>query len=209
MKNQKTDTTSRKGRPALTNSQMEEMRIKITNAAQTLFVTEGYAAISIRRLAAEVGCSPMTIYKYFDSKVDILRHLWSLIFMDVFTKIEKICLSEIDPVRRLNSMSLAYVTYWLDHSDHYRMVFMSEGVSQPEVSVFVEDENIATGLNTLFQALFLALPEQNNAQSAKVKADLFLCNLIGISHALITISGYSWSEPREIVALAVKGILAK
>ena len=31
---------------------------------------------------------------------------------------------------------------WLMHQDHYRLVFMSEGVMQPEVSIFINNTEI-------------------------------------------------------------------
>ncbi|MEH6401824.1 MAG: TetR/AcrR family transcriptional regulator [Sneathiella sp.] len=183
------------------------MREKIADAAQILFLQDGYSAISIRRLATEIGISPMTIYKYYDSKIQILRRLWSQIFKDLFTEIALISKRENEPVPRLTSISLAYVTYWLKHPDHYRMVFMSEGVSQPEVSIFVEDEQISSGLGLISQALYSALRDQQKEQDIKIKTDVLLCNLIGISHALITISNYPWSNPEEVVKMAVLGVL--
>jgi len=149
----------------------------------------------------------MTIYKYYDSKIHILRQLWALIFKDIFDQFSQIFDKETDPVIRLNSISLSYVGYWQDHPDHYRMVFMSEGVTQPEVSIFVGDEQMAAGLGLIYQALISALPDQQKEQTIKIKTDLLLCNLIGISHALITISDYPWSDPEEVVKMAVQGVL--
>ncbi|MBL4739868.1 MAG: TetR/AcrR family transcriptional regulator [Sneathiella sp.] len=183
------------------------MRKKIADTAQTLFLKEGYFAVSIRRIASEVGISPMTIYKYYDSKIHILRQLWALIFKDVFAKIARISEEENDPILRLNSIAQSYVGYWLNHPDHYRMVFMSEGVSQPEVSIFVEDEQMAEGLGLIARALFAALQAQQKEQKIKLKTDLLLCNLIGISHAFITISDYPWSSHEDVVNIAVQGIL--
>jgi len=203
----KSKPKGQQGRPALTEDQRLRMRIKIANTAQYLFSKEGYSAVSIRRIASHVGISPMTIYKYYDSKIQILRQLWALIFKDIFDQFSQIFDKEIDPVIRLNSISLSYVGYWLDHPDHYRMVFMSEGVTQPEVSVFVGDEQMSAGLGLISQALFSALPDQQKEQTIKIKTDLLFCHLIGISHAFITISDYPWSDPEEVVKMAVQGIL--
>jgi len=64
------------------------MRQEIANIATRLFQEEGYAKISIRRIASEIGCSPMTLYKYYPAKIDILRTLWADIFNDLFDKLE-------------------------------------------------------------------------------------------------------------------------
>ena len=62
-----------RGRPARSSKQIADMRAHISACALRLFEDEGYAAISMRRLAQEAGCTAMTLYKYFDNKIDILR----------------------------------------------------------------------------------------------------------------------------------------
>src|SRR3970040_1847461 len=46
-------------------------RRAILDAALDLFVTDGYAHVSIRRIAAKVEYSPGAIYSYFTSKDEI------------------------------------------------------------------------------------------------------------------------------------------
>ena len=132
------------------------MRGRIAAAARRVFMEEGYGSVSMRRLANEVGCTPMTLYNYYDSKIDILRELWGAVFKDVFVGVNQAAQKGKDASDRLDAMCAAYVRYWLDHPDHYRMVFMSAGVSQSEVSVFVEEDAITGRYGALFAA-FAAL----------------------------------------------------
>src|ERR1700735_4852335 len=46
----------------------EAVRERLCDAAARLFLEEGEAALSMRRLAAEVGCSPMAPYRHFADK---------------------------------------------------------------------------------------------------------------------------------------------
>ena len=68
-------TRAARGRPARTPEQVAEMRAHIASCALELFSREGFAAISMRRLAQESGCTPMTLYKYFQNKFEILGTL--------------------------------------------------------------------------------------------------------------------------------------
>ncbi|MGH9661467.1 MAG: helix-turn-helix domain-containing protein, partial [Bryobacteraceae bacterium] len=43
----------------------QEIRAEILSAARDLFVKEGYAAVSMRRIAERVGCAPGTLYLHF------------------------------------------------------------------------------------------------------------------------------------------------
>src|SRR2546423_15409701 len=53
----------------------ETVRRAILDAARELFVTEGYANVSIRKIAERIEYSPAAIYGYFPSKDDIFFEL--------------------------------------------------------------------------------------------------------------------------------------
>lgn len=53
----------------------EAIRRGILDAARDLFVTEGYANVSIRKIAERIEYSPAAIYSYFPSKDDIFYAL--------------------------------------------------------------------------------------------------------------------------------------
>ena len=200
-----------RGRPKVTAQQAAAMRANIRAHARRLFQEEGYASISMRRLAREVGCTPMTLYKYFDNKIDILRDLWAQVFNDLFDEIDKAIATKSSPESILNITARTYVAYWLDHVDHYRMVFMTEGVSQPEVSIFVGDEPVMARFG-IFQTVVAAVVskeagDETAGEALRLKVDLLMCTLNGIAHSLITISAYPWSKPDKIVDAAVTGIL--
>jgi AcrR family transcriptional regulator len=49
----------------------DTVRRKILNAARTLFLSDGYANVSMRKIADQIEYSPGAIYSYFQSKEDI------------------------------------------------------------------------------------------------------------------------------------------
>lgn len=65
------DTTGRPGRPPRMS------REKIVASAIEIVTEEGYAKLSMRRLADRLGTSPMGIYYYFGSKSELLGYLLS------------------------------------------------------------------------------------------------------------------------------------
>jgi AcrR family transcriptional regulator len=196
-----------RGRPPRTDEQIAEMRAGIAAIAERLFRTEGYAAVSMRRIAAEAGCTPMTLYAYYDGKIDILSHLWAGIFETVFTKLDAVAAKHRDPTARLHAVALAYVNHWLKHVEHYRLVFMTEGVTQPDVSLFVAGSPIIPRFAVLLDPLTQALHAADTSE-IKLKSDLLICGLHGIAHNLITISAYPWSKPERLVATLIAGLLA-
>ncbi len=191
-----------RGRPARSAAQIADMRAHIAGCAARLFQQEGYAAVSMRKLAAEAGCTTKTVYAYFNAKIDILSLLWSDVFATLFDQLDAMAAAEPDAVARLEAVAQAYVRFWLDHRDHYFLVFMSGGISRAEVEGFV-----ATGLPGARFDLFARCLAAALGADAREKSEALVCALNGIAQALITISGHPWSPPESLVRIAVHGVL--
>lgn len=192
-----------RGRPPLSQEQVGDMRARIAEAARRLFREEGYEAVSMRRLASEIGCTPMSIYSYYDSKIDVLRLVWSDVFAEVFAHVARAKAKGRDANAVLHAKCRAYVQYWLDHPEAYRMVFMSAGVTQSEVSVFVDESTTAADYRVF--ATSLAAAAHRAEGDVAEHAQALICGLNGIAHTLITISGFAWAPANTLVAVLVEG----
>lgn len=197
-----------RGRPAHSAEQVAETRAHIASCALALFHAEGYAAISMRRLATEAGCTPMTLYKYFADKFAILRVLWASVFGELFDRLDRIAAAERDPRARLHAVAEAYVAFWLEHRDHYFLVFMSGGITQEDVSLFMGDLSMMARFD-LFRACLADALGVEEAESVPLKSEVLVCGLNGISQGLVTMSGYPWAAPKALVATLVAGLLGR
>jgi AcrR family transcriptional regulator len=202
------DTPPRlRGRPSHSEQQVADMKARIAEHALRLFQQDGYEAISMRRLAQEVGCTVMTIYRYYERKIDILRDLWARVFEILFDSLDEIAKLHPDPLDRLSAVALGYVNFWLEHRDHYFMVFMSSNVDQSDVSIFVQDDALLERFQIFQRGLADAADGGLNEADLKVKSEILLCGLNGIAQNLITISAYPWSSPHVLVNAAIAGAI--
>lgn len=62
-------------RPTLREAQAAVTRTRILDAARTLFFRDGYAATTLKAVAAEAGVAVQTVYAVFGSKAAILTEL--------------------------------------------------------------------------------------------------------------------------------------
>ena len=65
---QQTRTSDRTGRPPLTERRKAETRLEVARAAVRLFLAKGLAGTSAEEIAAEVGISARTLWRYFPNK---------------------------------------------------------------------------------------------------------------------------------------------
>ena len=153
------------GRPPRSENDILEFRSKIAGHALALYRAEGFGAVSIRRLAKEVGCAPMTIYAHFEGKTDILRYLWADVLADMSDEIQKKLKSVMPPDERLQTASQTFVSYWIDHPDHFRLVFMSNVVTRSDVSTFIKDGQTLEHFKMFSDLMQDVLPNEKSESS--------------------------------------------
>jgi AcrR family transcriptional regulator len=107
----------------------QELRDEILAAARDLFVTEGYANVSMRKVAERVGCASGTIYLYFEDKDAILSAICVETFAKLNKRMEAIRHDQGDPLERLRRGGRAYIQFALDHPYHYLVTFGQTGAS--------------------------------------------------------------------------------
>ena len=102
----------------------EEIRTKILDAARELFVSDGYEAVTMRRIAEKIEYSPTAIYFHFRDKETLLHEICDT---DFLTLAHEIALAGqiADPIERMRATGLAYVRFGIEHPNHYRLMFMT------------------------------------------------------------------------------------
>ena len=179
------------GRPPRSKSEILEFRSRIGKHALEIYRAEGFGAVSMRRLAKEVGCAPMTIYAHFEGKTDILRYLWADVLAEMFNSIETTLNSVVGARERLQSAAQTFLAYWIDHPDHFRLVFMSNDVTRADVGKFVMDEDTLAHFRVFSSLIREVNPEGHNV---KVSSDTVISGLIGIALCMNTVADYPWAN---------------
>jgi AcrR family transcriptional regulator len=104
----------------------EELRRVILEAAQEIFVREGYESFSMRKLADKIEYSPGNVYLHFKSK----EELFECLVEDSFARLLKTLMDlrngqeYQDPVEELKKGVRAYVEFGLRNPNEYRFAFM-------------------------------------------------------------------------------------
>lgn len=103
--------------------QRQALRNRILDAARRIVVRDGFAALSMRKIAEAIGYSPASLYLYFENRDEIARALGHEGHAQLFAQLEP-CVRIADPAERLRALAHAYVAFGRAYPQTYRVVFI-------------------------------------------------------------------------------------
>ena len=110
----------------------DAIRSRLCDAAAKLFLDEGEAALSMRRLAAEVGCSPMAPYRHFADKEALVAAIRTQAFNRLADALDGV---EQNDRHRARDIGDAYVQFARKNPAAYKLMF---DLAQPDEAAYPE-----------------------------------------------------------------------
>lgn len=107
------------------NRQKQALRERILDAARRIVMREGFAALSMRKIADAIEYSPATLYLHFASRDEIAHALCAEGYaqlLETFVPLTGVA----DPAERLKGLGRAYVAFGVAHPQTYRLIFMED-----------------------------------------------------------------------------------
>jgi AcrR family transcriptional regulator len=127
----KSAENSKRGR-ARSDGAREAVRTRLCEAAAKLFLKEGEAALSMRRLAAEVGLSPMAPYRHFEDKQALVAAVRAQAFNRFADALEGVAKNDR---HRAADIGEAYVRFAREDPAAYKLMF---DLAQPDEAAYPE-----------------------------------------------------------------------
>ncbi|MGA0557231.1 TetR/AcrR family transcriptional regulator [Larkinella sp. VNQ87] len=101
----------------------EEMRKRILEAAQKLFLENGFEKVSIRNIADAIEYSPATIYLYYKDKNDLLYAIHQIAFLKMIQEFQPALQLE-KPFDRLVEMGRRYFRFAFENPEMFDLMFI-------------------------------------------------------------------------------------
>lgn len=115
-------------RAAFQPQELVALRTRAAEAATRLFAEHGYAAVTMRALAEELGVSAMTPYRYLPGgKDELIALVRTSAFRAFADALEAGIAKCTDPEDRLRRLKHAYLAFAVAHADAYRIMFELRG----------------------------------------------------------------------------------
>jgi AcrR family transcriptional regulator len=107
----------------LTETDVADFRERLCAAAEKLFAEKGPDAVTMRQLASALGVSPMTPYRYFKDKDDILAAVRTNGFNQFAEALEQARSKATSARSKGAAVAEAYVNFAFGHPHTYKLMF--------------------------------------------------------------------------------------
>jgi AcrR family transcriptional regulator len=174
----------------LSRADVDAFRARLCAVAQKRFAKDGVEGVSMRQLADALGCSPMTPYRYFRNKEEILAAVRAAAFDRFASALEDAARKTAGDLRAGGqAMGEAYIRFALGDPDAYRLMF---DLSQPHPDRYPD----------LVRASARARQMMSAALEALVKAGIFAGDAQLLGYVF-------WATMHGLVVLHLAGKLPK
>jgi AcrR family transcriptional regulator len=182
-------------------------RAEILEAAERIFVSDGYQGATIRKIADEVGVSSTALYMHFRDKDEILQEICEGAIGALLASNTEISGRPIDAVSRVHQMLEAYMRFGLDNPNTYQLAFCAvaragEAVRYPTVA------DLGSRCYQLFEGAVAAIASEGRLRTGSVdsaaQALWMACH--GLVALRISRGSVEWAPDEELMSVMLDGL---
>lgn len=183
-------------------------RAEILEAAERIFVAEGYEGATIRKIADEVGVSSTALYMHFPDKGCILLEICERTLRQLLERNSEIAAKPLDAVVRVKMMLEAYMRWGLEHPNAYQLVYaaprpLSAGL-WPEDTV-----DLSTQCYEIFSGVVreIAASGRLRTGTADSAAQALWMSCHGVVALLAARPNFGWCDRQALMEVTLDGLL--
>lgn len=173
-------------------------RKEILEAAERIFVQQGYDGATIRKIADEVGLSSTALYMHFADKSEILYEICRNVFTTLKARQDEV-IHRAEPFDlRMRGILQAYVAFGLGNPNAYRLVYMTR---PGEAANGAQSASMDLGRDVLRD--FENFVESGAAEGRlktdpRIAAQTLWAGVHGVTSLLITKPYLDWAPPEAL-----------
>jgi len=183
-------------------------RIEILEAAERIFVADGYEGATIRKIADEVGVSSTALYMHFRDKDEILHQICLGMMQVLLEQNSQIAAMPSDAVTRVRLMLEAYVRMGLEHPNAYRLVYCADQRPGTTPTQLATAENARLCYERYVGVVSeIAAAGRLRSADPNAAAQVLWTACHGLVALMITRPTVDWAPADELTSLLLEGLL--
>lgn len=183
-------------------------RQEILEAAERIFVAEGYEGATIRKIADEVGVSSTALYMHFQDKACILHEIVEGTLSQLLERNTEIAGRPLDAVVRTRMMLDAYMRWGLEHPNAYQLVYCAPSAAstdpRPERTTELSGQCYEAFSGVVREVAASGRLRMGAADSA-AQALWMACH--GVVALLIVRPNFDFADAEELMQITLDGML--
>jgi AcrR family transcriptional regulator len=184
------------------------LRQEIIDAARDILAHEGYAQLSMRKVAERIEYSPTAIYLHFEDKRDLVFQVCEETFGRLVVELESLEPEFKDPVLRLREGMRRYVAFGLRHPEHYTATFIAVPHDQTPDDVQRYTRPDSNGMRALGILTGVVQDCIDGGKIRKVDAAVtaraLWAALHGVTSLLIQMPNFAWGDQKAVIESLVE-----
>jgi AcrR family transcriptional regulator len=186
------------------------LRRALVDAAGRLFAAGGLEAVTMRAVAAQLGISPMAPYRYYADKAELLSGLWVFVLEALYEAMRAAADGAAPGRARQAAVVDAFLAYWEEHPDHYRLVYMTESAMRPAAESTLTDVPVYDALRALATRVTAEFAAELGVgtEHARLAGDLRFAMQLGYLHGLLVNRRYPWGDRALLRRAYIEQIVA-
>ncbi|MGE5583299.1 MAG: TetR/AcrR family transcriptional regulator [Bacillota bacterium] len=186
----------------------ENLRRAILEAAEDLFVREGFENVSMRKIARKIEYSPTTIYLYFQDKVHLFHCLLEDYHSQLLEALNSVEAEYDDPITTMKKQMRVYIGFGLKNPGYYKLAFMSSFADVKTDQYLTEG---SFGTEAFMSLRRLVAKCINRGLFRPLDVDLIAQVLWtmnhGITSLLITNPNFPWVDIEKLIDQAIESAI--
>lgn len=183
-------------------------RGEILDAAERIFIAEGYEGATIRKIADEVGLSSTALYMHFPDKACILAEICRRTLESLLARNRELAARPLEPGTRVRLMMDSYMRWGLAHPNAYQLVYSWPRTLSaplwPEETV-----DLSVQCFDIFAGVVRELAAQGRLRSgtADSAAQALWMGCHGLVALLCARPRFAWADTDELISVTLNGLL--
>lgn len=141
----------------------EEIRKMVLDAAETIIINEGYSALTVRRVAMDIGYTVGSVYMVFDNVADLVMHIKANTVDNLNERLQQV--PDCVPEQYIAELAKAYLQFASRNFNRWSMIFVQDA----EIPEWYQDkiDQVFSQIKTQLAKLAPNCSAQQHKQAAR------------------------------------------
>jgi AcrR family transcriptional regulator len=183
-------------------------RGEILDAAERIFIAEGYEGATIRKIADEVGVSPTALYIHFPDKATILGEIGKRTLQQLLARNRELAAQPLDAPTRVRAMLEAYMRWGLAHPNAYQLVYSAPRPLSAEMWS-ADTVDLSLQCYEVFADVVREIGAQGRLRvgDAETAAQAFWMGCHGVVGLICARPNFRWADSEDLIATTLEALM--